>query len=280
MARMPRLSVRAIIALVLVDLALVSAISVAIGLWTTRAQRHDALVVNVAGRQRMLSQRLAKEAALGKARGTVQVSLERMHTSAHELAANLRALLDGGTVPYGATTAQVPPARDPAFRAALERVWEEWFPLHTAAHLVLATDPATPEFAAALAELDRASGAILQRIDDAVELYAATAEARVRRLEFTQIAFLLLGLLVAAAGYALASLEVLRPLAALDRTARQLADGRPGGPIRPPAARELASLAAALERLRTRPPAPAPRTDPATTRDPTQPPAKYPLSLR
>ncbi len=39
------------------------------GLWTIRAQRYDALIVNLAGRQRMLSQKTSKEAWLGLLKG-------------------------------------------------------------------------------------------------------------------------------------------------------------------------------------------------------------------
>ncbi|HET9984492.1 MAG TPA: type IV pili methyl-accepting chemotaxis transducer N-terminal domain-containing protein [Longimicrobiales bacterium] len=259
-----RLGVRATLVLVLGTLGLLAVLAVATNLWTIRQQRHDALIINITGRQRMLSQKMAKEAALGLAKGRDHASLVRMHETAHEFASDIAALLRGGSVAYGPMYVLVPAVEDTAFRRAMERVQQSWLPLHTAAHTVLEREPGSEAFAGALLDLDRTSVRILDEIDDAVVRYQEASQARIARLRAAQLAFFVAGLVVAALGSVLVLVHIVRPLDEVVRAGRELAAGTRRAPVRVDGAGELVALADALETLRRgsagapaeRPPAP------------------------
>ncbi len=238
--------------LVFGSLMVVGGLSVGMSLWAIRVQRHDALVMNLAGRQRMLSQRLAKEAWRGLVKGQDPRSLEEMRTTAHQFEAGMQALRDGGQIAYGGTTVSVPPATDPAFRVALEGVQATWESLHRAAHAVLEEEPGNPAFTQGVADLERLSGVILGQIDEAVRLYQAAAEARVVRLAWLQLAFLLAGGGVLALGFGLILIQVLRPVSALETAIQRMEGGDLNYPVRVQVQNELGRLAQAFEDMRGR----------------------------
>ncbi|MBI4546218.1 MAG: type IV pili methyl-accepting chemotaxis transducer N-terminal domain-containing protein [Gemmatimonadetes bacterium] len=247
---MRHLSLRFTLGLVLVDVALVGGLLVATSLWNTRAQRHDALIINLTGLQRMLSQKMAKEAALGLVKGDGPRYVEQMHATAHEFAVDLRALIQGGPAQYMGTLVWLPPAEDPEFLAALERVQADWEPLHRAAHAVLESEPASPAFQQGVADLERLSGAILTKVDAAVRVYEAAAEARVSRLELAQLGFLAAGALVLLLSYALIVQRVLRPVRALEAAASRIAAGDLDSAVDVRVGNELGRLGEVLEGMR------------------------------
>ncbi len=122
---MPK-SIRTNLGLGLGLLVLIGLLSVSTTLWAVRSQSADALVINLAGRQRMLSQRVAKLALLGAERGQAPDYLEEMHTTTHEWEQVFQALQDGGQVVYEERPVSLPPTTDPTIRVQLERVWSLW----------------------------------------------------------------------------------------------------------------------------------------------------------
>ena len=75
-------------------------ISVASTSWTIYTQKQDALVINLAGRQRMLIQRMTKDALqLEKSRGESVHSAD-LQEAAHTFDQTLLALMNGGQAPY------------------------------------------------------------------------------------------------------------------------------------------------------------------------------------
>jgi len=238
--------------LVLVAFVLVGGLSIGLSLWTARAQQDDALVINLAGRQRMLSQKMVKEAWLGLLKRQAPRYLTQMHATAHQFEEGLQALMEGGPVTYAGATVSVPPAGDPAFRAALEEVQTTWTPLHRAGHAVLENDPGSPAFTRGMADLERLSVEILEKMDRAVRIYQTTAEARVTRLRWIQLAFLLMGAVVLAIGYLLISTQVLRPISALETAVRRMEQGDLDSPVEVQVNNELGSLAQAFEEMRIR----------------------------
>ncbi|MBI4409649.1 MAG: methyl-accepting chemotaxis protein [Gemmatimonadetes bacterium] len=248
----PRLTLRFTIGLVLVDVVLVGALSVTTSVWNSRTQEHDARVLNLAGRERMLSQKMAKEAALGLAHGQEPQYLERMHDTAHEFALDLRALIEGGSVPYGGDVVELPPATDRHFRAALEEVRDYWEPLHRSAHAVLEQAAGTPAFTQGLEDLETLSATILNKVDEAVRIYESAAEGRVARLKLAQLGFLAAGVVVLVLGYWLILLQLFRPLRSLEEAVEGLTAGKLDSPIRLPVRNELGQLADSLDVLRGR----------------------------
>jgi nitrate/nitrite-specific signal transduction histidine kinase len=89
--------------LTLLFLAFVLLVVVSVGamLWGSEAQRQDALLINLAGRQRMLAQQMARLAfEAGASEETVNAALQE---TAQTFDQTLRALRDGGDAPYADT---------------------------------------------------------------------------------------------------------------------------------------------------------------------------------
>ncbi len=170
-------SIRAILGLVLLILVLVGLSSVSITLWGIQAQKKDALLINLAGRQRMLSQKTVKEALLGLQKGDARY-MEEMHTTAHLFEQTLQALMDGGQVSYEGRTVILSSTTDPTIRAQLRKVQTTWVLLHRSAHALLEAQPESPAFMQSLEDLEYFSGALLDQIEKAVQMYQAAAEAR------------------------------------------------------------------------------------------------------
>jgi PAS domain S-box-containing protein len=245
-------SIRVTIGLVFVVLMLIGGLSVAVSLWAIQAQRYDALIINLAGRQRVLSQKTAQEAWLGLWKGQDPRYLAQMHTTAHQFEEGLRALMDGGQLTYAGTTVSVPPATDPAFRAALGEVQATFESLHQAAHAVLENGPGSPAFTQGVTDLERLSGVVLEEMDEAVRLHQAAAEGRVARLRWIQLAFLASGGLALALGYGLILVQVLRPVSALKMAIRRIEQGDLDYPVGVKVRNELGELAEAFEDMQRR----------------------------
>lgn len=249
---MHKRSLRITMGLVFGSLMLIGGLSVGMSLWATWAQRHDALVMNLAGRQRMLSQKTAKEAWLGLVKGQDPHSLAEMHTTAHQFEEGLRALRDGGQLTYAGTTISLPPATDPRFQTALAEVQATWEPLHRAAHTVLEKEPGSPAFTRGMADLERLSGVILEKMDEVVRRYQVVAEARVARLQWLQLAFLLAGAAMLALSSWLILAQVLRPVSVLQTAIEKMERGDLEYPVRVRMQNELGRLAQTFDGMRGR----------------------------
>ena len=102
-------SIRARLGIVFASFLLLVAGSAIATFATVQAQAADALVINLAGRQRMLTQKMSK-AVLGIAQDPASDGYRaELHEAAYLFDQTLTALLDGGSVPYGGETVSLPP---------------------------------------------------------------------------------------------------------------------------------------------------------------------------
>lgn len=200
------------------------------------SQRHDALLINLAGRQRMLSQQMTWLALAASDDALLAANRRRF-------AETLTALEHGGSVldPSGQRV-ELPPPDDPAVRAALAEVREAW--LRFDAELARA---ASGEADASLAT---ASLALLDALDRVVAQLAAQAEAKVHRLQIIQASFLLAALLLLGIGYRVVQRRVVNPLAALGAAAARMAAGDLQTPPPTFVEDELHRLSTAFDALR------------------------------
>ncbi len=220
--------------------------SVTITFLALETQRQDALAVNLAGRQRMLSQQMTwlaltrrDDAALAQARA--------------RFAQTLRALQWGGeVVDAEGRTVALPAAADPLLRrqlAAVDEVWQRFDRLLTQPR---AASPVAGDAApdSATAALTGAALELVAALDVAVSRLAELAQAKVYRLQLIQGTFLVLALLLLAAAYRVTQRRLVIPLVALDQAARDMAAGDLTAPIPRLAVAEFSRLAHALERMR------------------------------
>jgi two-component system nitrate/nitrite sensor histidine kinase NarX len=225
-------SLRARLSLIFLGfLALVSS-SGAATLLAVRAQADDATVINLAGRQRMLTQRMAWLAA-------AQPDSPELASAIQLFDRTLLALRDGGaTLDPAGRMVTLPPAPDAALRAQLDDVARRWESFR--AHL-------RPADVAALQSETRL---ILAQLDAIVSGFEARAQIKLARLQWIQGLFFAAALALLAWGYRLTRRRMVEPLAALGEAARRMAAGHLTAPVPALGDDELGELGRAFETMR------------------------------
>ena len=218
-------------------------------------QRTDGLVINIAGRQRMLTQKMAKEALAIHASGQADAALAaKLAKTMDVFTASLSALRLGGKAPTSLDPAgpgALLPSPGAAASEQLSRVESLWDNYRR-----LVTDAATPGAAIDGPRLIAASEEINQAMDKAVTAFQAASEARVSLLFWLQAGFVVVALLLGAAAHLVLVHTVLRPLNGCITFAEQVTAGELGVDCRVSAEGELArlrdSLACMLGGLRSK----------------------------
>ena len=234
--------------LLFIAFVLLVLISVGAMMWGLETQRQDALVINLAGRQRMLAQqmaRLAYEAGAGE--DSITPALWETEQTFDQ---TLRALLDGGETPYLLdTTVTLPFTRDPAIRSALDEVNSAWNQYRSTLESMAssATDSASLQFT-----LAQQSDTLVQRVDVVVRLYEAASTAKVNRLRSIQVTFLVCALALLAAGAWIIRRSLLKPLADLGLAAKRLGENDLDTPVQVDGPVEMRRLSQAFEEMRSK----------------------------
>jgi two-component system nitrate/nitrite sensor histidine kinase NarX len=228
----PWRSVRAQFVAVFLGFLLLVASSATATILTVRAQADDARVINLAGRQRTLTQKITWLALVEPDNPDLAASIRLFEETLH-------ALRDGGTVLDAAgQPVTIPPAPDAALRSQLDVVAQDWATFRS--HL-------QPVDAQAL---QAQSPHILAHFDGVVDQFEERAEAKVARLQLIQLIFIVVALGLLAWGYFVTQRRLVEPLAALGTAARRMAGGNLADPVPPPAEDELGELGRAFDTMR------------------------------
>lgn len=207
-----------------------------------QTQDNDALVINLAGRQRMLVQKITWLAL-------TQPDSPDLAGASQDFERTLHALHDGGVVRDTAgQTCALPPAPDPALRAQLDEATESWAAYRARLESLETSLPAEAALAGQSLQTDLSF--LLTQLDAVVNGFEARAEAKLFRLQLIQAAFFIMALLLLAWGYRLTRRRILSPLAALQQAARRMAGGRLATPILVQGNDELSDLGRAFESMR------------------------------
>lgn len=225
-------ALRALLGAILLGFLLLVIGSVTATFMAVQAQANDARLINLAGRQRMLAEKM--------------IWLSQAQPDSPDLAASiqlfdqtLRALRDGG--PSLDLTGQVvllPPAPDPDMRARLDEAAQTWGTFR------LRLQP--PDAAA----LQAAEPLLLAQLDSIVSELEARSQAKLVRLRYIQLAFLAAALLLLGWGYLVSRRHIAQPLAVLGLAAQRMAAGQLSKPLPPLGNDELGELGRAFEAMR------------------------------
>ena len=212
-------------------MSVVVLVSFTVAYTTAKSQEDDGAAINLSGRQRMLSQRMSKEALMlmmtyGRT-GTVDAkTVAALELTRDVFGVTLNALTYSGEAP-------LKPARDAPtrFLAAPQEpilgqllvVEQLWIKFQEQLNKVIATQDEE-----ALAYVLANNMPLLQEMDKAVRLFQLHSEAKTENMLRTQVGGLILFMLVMVATVLLLTRKVFRPLLFLVDCSRQLARGNLG----------------------------------------------------
>jgi len=191
----------------------------------SESQTTDGLVVNLAGRQRMLSQKMTKE-TLALLHGGPASLRQAIAGEVRAFDTTLSAFIDGGQAPLSlkadGPTGKVPPP-SATVRNQLLTARGEWLRLRGLVEAALSeAATATPETAPALLA---ASDAVLDTMNKAVTLMQRESEDKVTALLVSQVTGLCLALALASVAVWVLHRQVIRPLHDIRDFAREQAQG-------------------------------------------------------
>lgn len=177
-----------------------------------------AAAVDAAGRQRMLSQKIAYMAF------QVSAGHDRHRGTVKELAAEFQETLEAFKHGGPSRNFFVYPA--PGWIAPLVRAEEaEWTPFREAALRISAVPAGGAEHKKALAYLKTHSEALLSACDEVTAAFRATAEDATRRMNYLMLLLTGLNLLFGAAVFLFTKKNIVAPLLILDRAAAEITAG-------------------------------------------------------
>ena len=204
-----------------------------------RQQSADTGVVNVAGRQRMLSQRITKF-ALSVAQGEEKAK-DGLSAASALFDKSLKGLIDGDP------ELRLPPAPQD-LRPLLSALQAEWAPFYTAVRAIEAQAPNSAEFKAALAQLVASNESVLAKADTVTSAFQLESEKKTNRLML--ILYVLAGVGAAVFIVALYILRrALSPLRTMTQAAEGLAEGNVDQQIVVASRDEAGQLAAAFQQM-------------------------------
>ncbi len=222
-------------------------ISVGATVWGLETQRQDALVINLAGRQRMLTQQMARLAEEWHA-SRAEEDLAALREAESTFGLTLAALRQGGEVPYlPGQVVSLTPTRDPELLEeinALDAHWDKFYPLLEA--FIAAPSRET------LRRVREESNDLVQHADEMVRAYQSASEAKMARLRIIQIGFFAGALILLGLGAWLTRQSALKPLGELARAANRLGENDLETAIQPEGPEEMRKLAQAFEAMRVR----------------------------
>ncbi len=158
------------------------------------SQKSDAVIINLAGRQRMLSQKMSKEALIMETEKSSKIK-PTLENTEKVFDTTLKALKDGGTAPTDLAfknMVTLPPAKGAA-KSQLEKVYSIWqkFKANLDDYLTT-TDPQTKE--KDLQYIKDNNGALLSEMNKAVGLLQKESEAKTKVLKLTSLVSFLVSL--------------------------------------------------------------------------------------
>lgn len=226
-------------------------VSVGTTYWGIEAQKEDALIINLAGRQRMLIQQMTRQ-TLEIAQGDGHDTKAALQEAISTFEQSLRALKEGGPAPYLAEfPAMVAPPRNQAILDQLDQITLMWGTFRNELQVVLQAETNSQEFQDAAKKIQQTSPLLVQQADEIVRLYSADSASESTRLKWVQVGFLASVLLLLGVGIASMRKSVLQPLNRLGKVAERIGEGDLGTPVSVEGPAEIQVFARTLEEMRS-----------------------------
>lgn len=221
----------------------------------TNQQKDDGLIVNLAGRQRMLTQKMTKETLIYAAKS--QASEKDREKWARQILSTMQvfestlyALKDGGPAPTNlemTSFRQSPSANTREISDQLEKVKTLWLPFKDYITQVIDSGGQNQ---AALDFIIENNPLILKEMDAAVVLMQIDSEQKVRQFIMVQGGMVGLGTLLIIVGIFIINANIVRPILDLIKAADEISRGNLKVEISEKGTREIADLAVSFNRMR------------------------------
>ena len=225
---------------------------------TSKNQKDDGLIVNLSGRQRMLTQKMSKEAliyntvskrpgqeGLGKAKDQLKATMKVFETT-------LFALRDGGSAPLNLEMTrfrQSPPAATVEIKRQLDKVVNLWSSFKK--NLTKLIDSKGADMAS-LEYIIKNNVDLLKEMNKVVFLMQYDAEDKVGRISWTNMSAILIGILIVLGSLIIAKKSVTDPLKHFNEVSREISMGNLSQKITISGGlSEISQLGESLNRMRT-----------------------------
>jgi len=237
-------SIQGRLGLLFLAFVLLVTISISATFWGLNVQKTDALVINLAGRQRMLVQLMTRLGVELEGRyGEANVSL--LDDSALMFDETLSAFQSGGSAPYlPGQRVEIPASSSAEIQKELGELRQLWSPFRSTLDNAILSSQTGAGDPAAFEKIREQSQGLVEQADMVVRLYETHSTQRVIRLRSLQIVFFALALILLLSGVWVTRSFVLQPLGYLGKAARRIGKGDLSAPVkidRPDEFRILAS---------------------------------------
>lgn len=230
---MKRRSLHTQLGMVFVGFLLLVISSVAVTFWLMQTQQHDSVIINLAGRQRMLAQQMTRLALTDLDNPALEESIERFENT-------LTALTEGGVITdSNGRSLTLPPTTQPEILALLSEIKAAWPGFQNQLAPPIDDIRLQTEFESLLTNLDRV-----------VNAYEIQAQNKITRLRGVQIIFLAAAFLLLAWGYRIVRRQLIQPLVALDTAAQEFGRGNLDKPVPRLIENEMGRLGQTMETMR------------------------------
>jgi two-component system, NarL family, nitrate/nitrite sensor histidine kinase NarX len=222
-------------------------VSVGATYWGLQAQQQDALIINLAGRQRMLVQQMTR-LALQSQNGD-EATLAALQESEQIFSQTLSALRNGGNTRYFAdSVVNLPSTQNPQLLAALDEEQISWDAFHATLDAIVSSPQ---DFASFQSALEEQSEVLVRKADAVVRLYETTSAAKVKHLRIIQVVFLIGALGLLATGAWVTRRSLLKPLQDLGLAAKRLGENELDTPVQVEGPEEMRTLSQAFDDMRS-----------------------------
>jgi len=251
---MDSMSIRALRLIALTGALIFISIFVFVTLWGLYTQRDDALLINIAGRQRMLIHQIQLEALDVQSTDDVS-SRKRLSQTAYLFKQTLDALQFGGTTKTtnGKEIAlSTPDKRDRELIAQLGDARTTWLELYPNIQVILTSPTQSLIFIEAMRNLETHSAVLLMHMNEVVEIYENNSERKVSFVRTIQIGFLGTASILLIMSFFIIERRVLLPIAQLDEVIQLVGQGNLEASVSIAGLGELDRLANNFEDMRLR----------------------------
>lgn len=220
-----------------------------------KRQADDALVVNLAGRQRMLTQKLTKEAAQlvayahDASPNLANAEREQLQSTVRAFEMTLFSLKDGGPAPLNLEMTRMralPPASTEVSKR-LDSVVTLWQPFK--ANITKLNQSGGSDAAAARVVFDT-NVPLMDEMNAAVTQMQVESESKLALLFYVQAFSLVVGVLLVVIGAWVARATIARPLLKLAAAARSMSTGDLSVDLKVQGTQEVVDLGASFDRMR------------------------------